>query len=414
MPEEYLFCKCDLSGSLRNQLETVIPKEVDSISEKAFKLTSVDDLVAHIASKMEVEPLTINEANATRSQRETKVDVGRDPRVVNIHGGSIFVDGVEVTVSIPFSGQSELWGMRPNVIGMNLPKGKVERHRINLVFAMRNERVKSELPTDLKQTLESIRKHLSLQREMIEQHNRRLPEVVRQHVERRKRNLDVHAELDEILGIPLAQTPHAPPVTPIPVQRKLVKPLPPIPSTPLEKRFQIEEETYQHILDILRHEGRSFERTPGTFAKLDEEELRDMILSHLNTHYQGRATGETFRKHGKTDINIEHEDRSAFVAECKNWSGPQTLHECVDQIIGYLTWRDVKAAIVIFNKDRAGFSDILEKVEPKLSEHPLFAGFEFPERDGEWACRFKHQDDPGIVMRIRVFIFNLFFQQESK
>lgn len=408
MSDDYLFNNGELSGSLHHQIQTAIPKAVDAIPEDQFNGCSDEELIEHIVSKMEVEPLTLHEDAATRTQRERKVDVGNDPMVANIHGGPILVDGVEVTILIPFTGQKELWKMKPNVIGLNLPKGRVESHTVKLRFVMRNERVKSELPAEFQRPLESIRKHLGLQREMIDHHNRRLPDVVRQHVERRRKNLGVHQELDDILDIPLARDPHAPAVKPIPIQRKVVKPLPPAPSAPAEKRFEVAEVEYQHILDIIRHEGRSFETIPDTCSKLDEEELRNFILSHLNTHYPGKATGETFRRKGKTDIRIEHEDRSAFVAECKNWSGPKTLSDCVEQLMGYLTWRDVKAAIVIFNKHRAGFSEILDKVEPKLTEHPLFVGFEGAQGDGEWACRFKHADDPGIVIRIRLFIFNLY------
>jgi hypothetical protein len=73
----------------------------------------------------------------------------------------------------------------------------------------------------------------------------------------------------------------------------------------------------RNILTIIRHDGRTFEATPKTYAVHDEEELRDIIRAHLNGHYKGDATGETFRRAGKTDLRIEAESRTAFVAECK-------------------------------------------------------------------------------------------------
>jgi hypothetical protein len=242
-----------------------------------------------------------------------------------MHGGPVYVDGIEVVIRIPYSGQTELWRMQPSTYDYNPPRAGVNGNELIIRVVARVERAKSTIPEGYKQTVESIRKYLGWQKTMIEQHNRRLPETVRQHVERRKRNLNVHTELDDIFDIPLARDPHAPSVMSIPIQRKVVKPLPPIPSAPAEKRYEVKEAEYIHILEIIRHEGRSFESTPGTYVKLGEEELRNIILGHLNTHYPGQATGETFRRKGKTDIRIEHEDRSAFVAECKNWSGPKTL-----------------------------------------------------------------------------------------
>jgi hypothetical protein len=74
-------------------------------------------------------------------------------------------------------------------------------------------------------------------------------------------------------------------------------------------------------LAIIRHEGRTFETTPKTSAKRDEEELRDIMLAHLNGHIQVDAAGEAFRRSGKTEIRIEDASRAALVAEYKVWEG---------------------------------------------------------------------------------------------
>jgi len=65
---DYLFHKTDLAASLRNQLEVQVPKEVDAIPEQKFIATPVEDLVEHLISKMEIEPLILYEEQATRSQ----------------------------------------------------------------------------------------------------------------------------------------------------------------------------------------------------------------------------------------------------------------------------------------------------------------------------------------------------------
>jgi hypothetical protein len=46
------------------------------------------------------------------------------------------------------------------------------------------------------------------------------------------------------------------------------------------------EDDYEFILKVIRHEGRTYETTPKTFAVHDEEELRDIIVAHLNGHYE--------------------------------------------------------------------------------------------------------------------------------
>jgi hypothetical protein len=94
------------------------------------------------------------------------------------------------------------------------------------------------------------------------------------------------------------------------------------------------------------------ERSPSSFATLDEEAIRTHFLLQLNGHYDGGATGETFNVSGKTDILIRAENRNIFIAECKFWRGPKAYNEAIDQLLGYLSWRDTKCALLVFNKTK--------------------------------------------------------------
>jgi hypothetical protein len=159
---------------------------------------------------------------------------------------------------------------------------------------------------------------------------------------------------------------------------------------------------------VIRHEGRTFETTPKTYAVHDEEELRDILLAHLNGHYQGDASAETFRRSGKTDIRIEDNSRAAFVAECKIWKGPKELSQAIGQLLGYLTWRDCKAALIVFNKHNAKFSAVLESIPSIFESHEKFRGAQPPHNGGEWQFRMSSHEDEGRVVRVHVFVFNLY------
>ena len=93
------------------------------------------------------------------------------------------------------------------------------------------------------------------------------------------------------------------------------------------------------------------ERSPASFASLDEEAIRTHFLLQLNGHYEGSATGETFNSSGKTDILIRVDNRNVFIAECKFWRGPKSFSEAIDQLLGYLSWRDSKGAFARFQSD---------------------------------------------------------------
>ena len=199
---------------------------------------------------------------------------------------------------------------------------------------------------------------------------------------------------------------------PIEVAKRMMRPLPHPPVAGYKPEPAINSETYEELLAIIRHAGASFEGTPQTYVPLGEEGLRDNVLSHINVVFEGKATGETFRKYGKTDIRLEEESRSAFVGECKLWGGEKVLLDALSQLLGYVTWRDCKAALVIFNKDVAGFSGIQETINVSLREHSKFLRAMNTGRAGEWRFVFQSQEDAGREVTVHVFVFNLYVVPE--
>ncbi len=113
----------------------------------------------------------------------------------------------------------------------------------------------------------------------------------------------------------------------------------------------------------------TIERSPHTFAKLVEEEIRDHFLLVLNSHYEGSATGETFNFQGKTDILIRSDNKNIFIAECKFWHGEKGFLATVDQLLSYLSWRDSKTAVVIFNRNK-NLSGVLGTIKGAMEKHP--------------------------------------------
>ena len=113
------------------------------------------------------------------------------------------------------------------------------------------------------------------------------------------------------------------------------------------------------------------ERTAKIFNKLEEEELRDIIISHLNIVYLGTVTGETFTRKGKYDIYIYFDNKDAFIAECKIWYGEKNLQDAINQLFTYTTWRDVKVSIIIFNKENKDFEKLLSTVKTFLDNNEL-------------------------------------------
>lgn len=154
--------------------------------------------------------------------------------------------------------------------------------------------------------------------------------------------------------------------------------------------------------------GKGFERSPRLFEYYEEEDLRDFILFFLEMNFEyGTATGETFNMSGKTDILLRSEDgENVFIAECAIWSGKEGLKDKVDQLFGYLTWRDSKAAIVCF-VTRKSIEPVLEKIEESANGHEAIDNLQ--EKKGESWFQYKAHfpSDPDREVDIGILAFHI-------
>lgn len=411
-----LFFKGDLADTLRHRLGQ-IPANVDLIPKDQLLATPEDDIVDHIYSSIKIKSIVLHEDSKEMEQCETKIDVsGYRDRNPFGDRGPIYVPGVKVVVSIPYTGDTSLWNLRPNrsQSGFPFPRADIRQPNrdgigyLDIVIELPVDEQREKFRQHLDDELKIIRFYLDSQKSQVELFNSTAPEDILRAIQARKERLKTHEGIADLLGIPLKRRGNAPPIEPIQIKRKLVKPLPSPPKSGFKPEPGIIDQDFEHILAVIRHEGRSFETTPKTYAVHDEEELRDILIAHLNGHYEGGATGETFRRSGKTDIRIEDQERAAFVAECKVWRGHKELLEAVDQLLSYLTWRDCKATIIVFNKHNAKFTELLTKVPETIRSHPRFKKELGQQKEGEWRFILTSFEDELRQVIVNVFIFNLF------
>lgn len=172
---------------------------------------------------------------------------------------------------------------------------------------------------------------------------------------------------------------------------------------PLEKKLDHNEitlkvEDYNKINAIIYDVCSTFETYPQTFIKLSEEEIRDIIVSCLSTHYVNRVGAETFVRNGKTDIHIYTEGKSNYIAECKIWNGGSVLLDTIEQLLSYATWKHTKTTIIFFNRNTR-FKDVLVKIRD------IIKGYDGYVETADNAWDFKLERD-GQTYSVRLFIFN--------
>jgi hypothetical protein len=414
MSREYLFANTSLDDRLRAGYQGAADA-VREISEAEFLSSSDDEIVAHIKPQWTVQPLVLQEDAATMAQSESNVDVSGDPNRLFFPDdrGPHYVSGTDVTIRIPYAGTTWLWQATTNPFTQDYPKGVVHGtgdaagtivFKIALAHDVPPERFKQLY----NQNLQSIRRFIEWGTEQVNTYNQQLDQAIRDASRDRRQRLRKHGDISALLNIPVREKAGAPPLQRIPLTIRQPPPLAIPPKDGLKPEPGINDADYEKILLVIRHEGRSFETTPTTFAKFHEEELRDILLAHLNGHFEGGATGETFRRKGKTDIRIEDKDRSAFVAECKVWGGAGEVTEALGQLLSYLTWRDSKAALVIFNKAVARFSELPERMRQSALNHPFFVKEVSIQVPGEYRFLMHSEEDSGRRVTVHTFLFNLY------
>lgn len=409
---KHLFRDDDLSV-IRDNSKKQARHAVDQIPEAQFLTSTDEQLFDYVFERSKFGAFEWYPDRVSMVETDVMVDARHYPGYfVPDSSRPSLVHGLELTFEIPFAGKAGFWKLRPSSFMMNPPFGTVRENRQNgggrleIKFRYPTDIVKTvNIKRELDQNIQKIETYLGRIRSDIEAHHKELEPIIRTAIEDRRKRIGRKSDLIESLAIPLKRNPNAPDFQPVPLVRKHPDPLPQ-PKAP-EQEYAITDDAYEYILKVIRHEGRTYEALRRTFRKFGEEELRDVLLAHLNGHFHGLAKGEAFRNKGKTDIQIEFENRAAFVGECKVWTGPNKVRETLNQLLGYVTWRDVKLALVYFNKKNKDFSGIQNTLPSELRKHPNFVREDAHVPTGEWRFIFRSLNDTSRLMTVHVFLFDV-------
>ncbi|HOV16152.1 MAG TPA: hypothetical protein PLF50_01420 [Candidatus Cloacimonadota bacterium] len=409
-----LFDKIDL----REKLKEVQEKALDETRNIEWSIVENNDdevIVEYYFSKNYIMPIDLKKESMTYTSRteikyETKSDYGQSYKVPH----RLLV----ITIKIPFTGSAFLWDCRPSsypVVKLHGWLSNINNDRtsgnLNYEFCIEPQDGSDNngvIEKEISDFLNLISAFLTPINEMVNTFNARLKTEIEKTFQKQKNHLSLVKTTLKGINIPLERNPNAPELIRVPINRAASPVLNTKTSKPAKTEYEISDEDYMNILKIIKHEGRTHEQNSCTFIKLKEEEIRNFYLAHFNGHYNGMATGETFRKMGKTDIRIEFENRSAFVAECKIWRGEKELHDAIDQLASYTTWRDCKCSLIIYNKTVKGFTTLVKEMPNRLNTYKNVVGKTETKEPGEWRLTIKSNDDENRHIIIHVFMFNLY------
>jgi len=388
----------EIRSSIRNEIENETENYILNVSEQGY--------VDHLVAKHAIDNISFLPNELTASTYETDVPSNMHPYGYNVISGKNYRRQT-IRFHLPFEGDSEflryiprsriLWSTPVHLDGKAVSFDLINWE--NNAEALRNEA--NNIVSKIIQQGTNVSAEIA-------QFNNSLPQIIREMLIARKNKFLKEHQFMANLGIPIRKRLDSPSTFSIPspgIRKPILIRKPEVLSKQFQPEPTLDDSNYQAILKIISDVGTQFERMPSTYKDKSEEDIRDHFLLFLEPNFEGSATGETFNKAGKTDILLRHESKNVFIAECKFWRGAKAYLSTLTQLIGYLTWRDSKAAIMLFvdNKD---LSSVLSQIEPTSSRHKNYLGFNGKTNDLWFNFRFHINDDPNREISIAVLVFH--------
>jgi hypothetical protein len=367
-----------MNGDLRATLENHghgLVDEVEAAPEDHVLHVDEEEWAQALAERYSVTTPELRPDDAWMDEpKNVQVDVSWDHfrRAIFDTSEPVYVPGHRTVVHIPFSGDKAIFSLKPSTYTLNPPRADVGSGELRLVIEY-----PSDTPVNIKgetdKLVGTVNMWLGFARDNIEQFNCELESKARVAIAKRRQRIERHREHLQATGLPVGP-PGERSKTYI-AEALVRRPAPVLLSTPSGQPIKLEpvlaDEVFEHILEVLRLQAVGIERSPKTYAGMNEEALRTVLLDALNTHYRGQGTAEAFNVEGKTDILVRHEGNNVFIGECKFWSGVKGFIAAIDQLFGYTAWRDTKLAVLMFVRKR-NLTAIIEKAREALAEHERF------------------------------------------
>lgn len=290
-----------------------------------------------------------------------------EPSEVNF---GMYQKGLSFTICVPYEGNQNFFTYTPSTMqyssrGVNI---KIESNELKFNYTFPTNAA-SQLETNFEQDLRICEHNLLMAKNEVNLFHSSLPQLISSNIKNRREEVAAQKLVLGSFKIPIRRRSDAPETYNIPEIRRKPQVITHQSSKTLPTQDPaLELVEYEHILNIIKDMSLAMERSPKTFAKLSEEEIRDFFLILLNGHYEGGATSETFNGLGKTDILIRYKNANVFIGECKIWGGPKLLTETINQLLRYVTWRDTKTSIIIFNKGK-DLTKVLEQIQEIVKSH---------------------------------------------
>lgn len=403
MADDILFHRYDLRRVIDNQ-RAELRRELDAMTDSRLLNMDLAELQSYGVEKYQLDLPVLREPVVDTGR--TKLEVGRWGGYARDGEPTVQVDAHRYTLEIPFEGDKELFLTQGSQFTCNPPHGTVRDGMLTTTIVERNPTAEA-MNQHFDRFIAEINQHLGWLKADVDSWNASIPKEVAQVVDYRRQKADQAGAVTSGLKFGIKQRADRASTYVAPVaQRKKITPHLPAAKPGALPEPVLSDEMYRAILDTLKQMSHVMESSPHAYATMDEETLRFQFLVPLNANFEGEAKAEVFNYGGKTDILIAVRGKNIFIGECKFWKGAKTLTETVDQVLGYLGWRDTRCAILLFNRNR-NFSQVLAQVRPTLEQHAQFVSFDGNRDETEMSFTFRRADDHERLLKLAVLAFDI-------
>jgi hypothetical protein len=168
----------------------------DRLSEDEEKLT------AEILSNFAMDLPILDESGIYQSDRQVQLDARRLPnRMIFNRSRPVPVDGTEITIHIPFKGNSGMFDVAPSQRDLNPPVGDIDETNKEILLTYQTADESSPIKASYERTLDAIKRHLEWLRPAVIQTDG-LKQVVRAELAKRKQAAQSHVKVVDSLGLP--------------------------------------------------------------------------------------------------------------------------------------------------------------------------------------------------------------------
>ena len=96
-----------------------------------------------------------------------------------------------------------------------------------------------------------------------------------------------------------------------------------------------------------------------------------------------------------------------FIAEAKIWGGPKTVNEALEQILGYLTWRDAYGVVLLFSRNK-GFSKVRADIPEAIKGEVSLRGEVYQVDQHHWSARHVLPNDDYQAVEIHYLVYDVY------